>query len=106
MQFIIFMTLPGLVIVLTAVAIVDQVFLQTGRAAKLPWRNSVRQGQISAVGFEQLHANFSAGKQNELKERQSALLLRDDEEDGAPPNRTTVDLEGGTATVRIPRADR
>lgn len=29
--------------------------------------------------------------------------MRDDEEDGAPPNRTTVDLDGGTAVVRIPR---
>ncbi|MET8771392.1 DUF6191 domain-containing protein [Streptomyces sp. NPDC004658] len=28
----------------------------------------------------------------------------DDEEDGAPPNRTTVDLDGGTAVVRMPPA--
>ncbi|WP_239015487.1 DUF6191 domain-containing protein [Streptomyces sp. CdTB01] len=26
--------------------------------------------------------------------------------DGAPPNRTTVDLDGGTAVVRMPRRDR
>ncbi|MEV6732653.1 MULTISPECIES: DUF6191 domain-containing protein [unclassified Streptomyces] len=71
-----------------------------------PWRNSVRQGQISATGFEQLHASFSPGKQNELKERQSALVLRDDEEDGAPPHRTTVDLEAGIAVVRMTQADR
>ncbi|MGW3409224.1 DUF6191 domain-containing protein [Streptomyces sp. NPDC000888] len=42
---------------------------------------------------------------NELKD-QSALVMRDDEEDGAPPNRTTVDLDGGTAVVRILRAGR
>ncbi|MGX1267510.1 hypothetical protein RKD18_000704 [Streptomyces phaeoluteigriseus] len=46
------------------------------------------------------------GKQIELKERQSALVMRDDEEDRAPPNRTTVDLAGGTAVVRMPRAGR
>ncbi|GGX62890.1 DUF6191 domain-containing protein [Streptomyces fructofermentans] len=103
MGFAVLMTLPGLVILLTVVALADQVLLRAGRAGLLPWRNSARQGQISATGFEQLHATFSAGKQNELKERQSALVLRDDEEDGAPPNRTTVDLDGGTAVVRVPR---
>ncbi|GHC78002.1 hypothetical protein GCM10010349_59040 [Streptomyces flavofungini] len=100
-------TLPGLVMVLTLVAFTDQLFLRAGRAGLLPWRTSAHQGQISATGFEQLHAGFSPGKQNELKERQSALVLRDDEEDGAPPNRTVVDLEGGVALVRVPpRADR
>ncbi|MFJ6182038.1 DUF6191 domain-containing protein [Streptomyces sp. NPDC092295] len=104
METVVFMTLPGLVIVLTAVAFADQLLLRAGRAGMLPWRNSARQGQISATGFEQLHASFSPGKQNELKERQSALLLRDDEEDGAPPHRTTVDLDGGTAVIRMPDA--
>lgn len=60
-----------------------------------------RQGQVSATGFEQLHASFSPGKQSELKERQSALVMRDDEEDGAPPHRTTVDLAGRVAVVRL-----
>ncbi|MFJ9031852.1 DUF6191 domain-containing protein [Streptomyces sp. NPDC102274] len=104
METVVFMTLPGLVIVLTVVAFADQLLLRAGRAGMLPWRNSARQGQISATGFEQLHASFSPGKQNELKERQLALLLRDDEEDGAPPHRTTVDLDGGTAVIRLPDA--
>ncbi|MGW1714582.1 MULTISPECIES: DUF6191 domain-containing protein [Streptomyces] len=106
MEFAVLMTLPGLVILLTVMAFVDQLLLRAGRAGMLPWRNSARQGQISATGFEQLHATFSPGKQNELKERQSSLLMRDDEEDGAPPNRTTVDLEGGVAVVRMRQADR
>ncbi|MGW1656010.1 DUF6191 domain-containing protein [Streptomyces atratus] len=103
MEFAVLMTLPGLVVLLTAVAFVDQLLLRAGRAGLLPWRNSVRQGQVSATGFEQLHASFSPGKQNELKERQSSLVMRDDEEDGAPPNRTTVDLDGGVAIVWIPQ---
>ncbi|MFC8790833.1 DUF6191 domain-containing protein [Streptomyces cinereoruber] len=104
MQFIAFMTLPGLVIVLTLLAFTDQLLLRAGRAGVLPWRNSARQGQISATGFEQLHASFSPGKQNELKERQSALVIPDNQDDGAPPNRTTVNLTAGTAIVRIPRS--
>ncbi|MEV0280772.1 DUF6191 domain-containing protein [Streptomyces sp. NPDC050610] len=106
MGFAVFMTLPGLVILLTVVAFADQLLLRVGRAGLLPWRNGARQGQISATGFEQLHATFSQGKQSELKERQSALILRDDEEDGAPPHRTVVDLKGGTAVIRLPRAGR
>ncbi|UUN27316.1 DUF6191 domain-containing protein [Streptomyces sp. FIT100] len=102
MEFLVFMTLPGLAILLTAVAAVDQIALRTGRSRWLPWRSAARQGQISATGFEQLHASFSPGKQAELKERQSALVLRDDETDGAPP-RSRVDLAAGKAVIRLPR---
>lgn len=93
-------------IVLTLLAFVDQLLLRAGRAGALPWRNSAPQGQVSATGFEQLHASLSPGKQNELKERQSALVIPDNEDDGAPPNRTTVDLAAGTAVVRVPRPER
>ncbi|MFD8593374.1 DUF6191 domain-containing protein [Kitasatospora sp. NPDC059646] len=103
MGFIVFMTLPGLVLLLTALAVVDQVLLRAGRAGLLPWRPGNRQGQISATGFEQLHAQFSAGKQNELKERQSALMLRDEDEDGAPPDRSRIDLTRGSAVIRLPK---
>ncbi|MFJ7589077.1 DUF6191 domain-containing protein [Streptomyces sp. NPDC097617] len=103
MGFVIFMTLPGLALMLTAVAFLDLALLRAGRAGLLPWRWNGRQGQVSATGFEQLHASFSPGKQNELKERQSALVMRDDEEDGAPP-RTRVDLDGGLAVIRLPAA--
>ncbi|WP_329119494.1 DUF6191 domain-containing protein [Streptomyces sp. NBC_01465] len=98
MEFVIFLTLPGLVILLTAVAFADQFLRMAGRG------RGHRQSTVSATGFEQLHAAFSPGKVAELKERQSSLLMRDDEEDGAPPNRTTVDLDGGTAVVRMPEA--
>lgn len=104
MGFLVFMTLPGLVLLLTALALVDQVLLQAGRARLLPWRTGARQGQVSATGFEQLHATFSVGKQHELTERQSVLMLRDDDEDGAPPNRSEVDLERGAAVIRLPKS--
>lgn len=98
MEFVVFMTLPGLVIVLVVIAFGDQLLRATGRGR--------RQGQVSATGFEQLHATFSQGKQNELKERQSSLVMRDDEEDGAPPHHSTVDLRSGTAVIRLPSASQ
>ncbi|MEU5215089.1 DUF6191 domain-containing protein [Streptomyces sp. NPDC020807] len=93
MEFAVFVTLPGLVILLTVIAFADQLLRATGRGK--------RSGQVSSTGFEQLHATFSPGKQNELKERQSSLVMRDDEEDGAPPHHSTVDLKGGRAVIRI-----
>jgi len=95
------MTIPGLVCLLALVALVDQLALRAGRARWIPWRGTGREGQISATGFEQLHAAFAAGKQRELDERKSSLMLRDDQGDGAPP-RTRVDLDGGRAVVRLP----
>ncbi|MGA5702794.1 DUF6191 domain-containing protein [Peterkaempfera bronchialis] len=98
------MSIPGLVCLLTLVALLDQLALRAGRSRWVPWRGTGREGQISATGFEQLHATFAAGKQHELDERRTTLMLRDDQGDGAPP-RTRVDLDGGHAVVRLPRQD-
>ncbi|WHM40831.1 DUF6191 domain-containing protein [Streptomyces sp. BPTC-684] len=90
-----FMTLPGLVLALVAMIFIDQIRARLGRAPQ--------RGRVSATGFEQLQTVFSAGKESELKERQSALMLKDDEEDGAPPHRSTVDLDSGQAVIRLPK---
>ncbi|WP_380277649.1 DUF6191 domain-containing protein [Kitasatospora purpeofusca] len=99
------MTIPGLVCLLVALAFVDQLALRARRSRLVPWRGTGREGQISATGFEQLHAQFAAGKQHELDERQSTLMLRDEEDDGAPP-RTRVDLASGVAVVVPPSGSR
>ncbi|MFE7527201.1 DUF6191 domain-containing protein [Kitasatospora sp. NPDC057542] len=95
------MSIPGLVCALVVLAALDQLALRAGRARWVPWRGTGREGQISATGFEQLHAQFAAGKQHELDERRSTLMLRDEEGEGAPP-RTRVDLVNGTAVVVVP----
>ncbi|MFE6867451.1 DUF6191 domain-containing protein [Kitasatospora sp. NPDC057692] len=97
------MTIPGLVCLLVVLAFVDQLALRARRSRLVPWRGTGREGQISATGFEQLHAQFAAGKQHQLDERQSTLMLRDEEDDGAPP-RTRVDLSSGVAVVVSPPA--
>lgn len=91
MEFVVFMTLPGLVILLTAVAFVDRVLLpRLGRG---------RGGRVSATGFEMLHASLLPGKEHELKQRRAVALMREEEGDGAPPH-STVDLGRGTAVIR------
>jgi len=89
-EIVVFMTLPGLVILLTGVAFVDRVLLSR--------RNGAR-GRVSATGFEMLHASLLPGKEHELRQRQATTLLRDEEGDGAPPH-STVDLERGRAVIR------
>lgn len=106
MATVLLLTIPGLVLLLTIVAVVDQLLLYAGKAGLLPWRNSARQGRVAATGFEQLHAAFSPGKHDELKARASTLVLRDDEEDGAPPGLTEIDLAAGTAVMRASRPQR
>ncbi|MFF9154411.1 DUF6191 domain-containing protein [Streptomyces sp. NPDC014846] len=68
----------------------------------VPWRArpGVRPLEDGAAGSSSRTAPCP-GKQHELKERQSSLVLRDDEEDGAPPHRSTVDLRSGTAVIRV-----
>ncbi|MFG2824550.1 DUF6191 domain-containing protein [Kitasatospora sp. NPDC048365] len=103
------MSLPGLVCALVVLAFVDQLALGARRARWIPWRGTGREGQVSSTGFEQLHAQFAAGKQAELEQRKTTLMLRDEEGEGAPP-RTRVDLDGGVAVVlapaSIPGSDR
>ncbi|MFE0733724.1 DUF6191 domain-containing protein [Streptomyces sp. NPDC058855] len=84
-----FMTLP-LVIVLAAPAFVDRSLPRAGRAGVPPRRNGARQGRIAATGFEQLPPSLAAGKQRELEERRSSLVVPDHEDNGAPPHRTAV----------------
>lgn len=99
-----FVTLPALVVLLCLLALVDQVLLWLGKAKILPWRREAGERRISATGFEVLHGQLSIGKAQELKQRQSMLVLRDDEQAGGRPN-SAIDLDAGTAIVRLRSTD-
>lgn len=92
------MSLPGLVVLLFVVAILDQLAVKAGRTKWIPWRGSKRAGQISATGFDQLHAAVVPGKDLELEQRRSTAMMREDEDAGAPPS--DVDLDAGVFVVR------
>lgn len=97
-------SLPALVVGLVVLALIDQLLLWAGKARILPWRTKDRDRRVSATGFEQLHGHLSPGKAQELKQRETVLVLREDEAPGAPP-RSEVDLVGGTAVIRVPRRE-
>ena len=94
------MTLPGLVLALLAVAGLDQLLLRVRGRGIVPWR---RDAQVSSTGFDLLHAALSPGKADELAQRQTEELVREEEAEGAPPPRSRVDLDAGVARLVVPR---
>ena len=94
-----FVSLPALVVLLVLLALVDQLLLALGKAGLAPWRRERGARPVSATGFEVLHANLAPGKAQELKQRQTTLILREDEESAAPPA-GPVDLDSGRIVVR------
>lgn len=102
MAVIVFMTIPGVVLLLVTMVAIDRMGLAAHRRLRLPWRTEEAGRPLSAPGLDELHAILYATKRHELDQRRTSLVLRDDEHDGAPPH-TQVDLTRGTATVCLPR---
>ncbi|MGA5816502.1 DUF6191 domain-containing protein [Kitasatospora sp. NPDC094028] len=98
------MSLPVLVPFLLASA--RYLVVRSGRPAGLARRLAARHRSGTGLGLgatatEELHALFNANKRVQIEQRQTRLVLRDDDHgDGAPP-RMRVDLDGGK--VVIPR---
>ncbi|MDL4772923.1 MULTISPECIES: DUF6191 domain-containing protein [Thermomonosporaceae] len=97
-----FLSVIGLTLGLLVFAAADRVGLWANRRFRLPWRRDETGRPMSAVAVDELDALFQPTKRYELDEKRSSLILRDEEDDGAPP-RSRVDLDAGTAIIRAPR---
>lgn len=93
------MSLPGLVFLLVLVAALERFGLWASDRSWLPWRRKRTGTPVSAAGFEELDAFMGAGKRHELDERNHSLMMRHDEDDGAPPA-MKVDLDGNRVVLR------
>lgn len=96
------MTIPGLAIALVAFAALDHAGLWAHRRFRLPWRRGETGRPVSAVAVGELDVFFHGTHRHQQEQRGSSLMLRDEEDDGAPPL-SRVDLDAGTAIVRLPR---
>ena len=92
------LTLPGLVLVLIILAVVERTLSRLSRRSLVSTR--ARPG-LSASGLDVFAAAVSPGKANELEQRRVEEQLREDEEDGAPP-RSRISFETRTAYLRLP----
>ena len=95
------MSLPGLVFLLVLVAALERFGLWASDRSWLPWRRKQEGTPVSAAGFEEFDAFLGGGKRHELDERGHSLMMRQDEDDGAPPL-MTVDLDGNRIVLRAP----
>ena len=93
------MSLPGLVFLLVLLAALERFGLWASHHSWLPWRRKREGTPVSAAGFEELDAFMGAGKRHELDERNHSLMMRQDEDDGAPPE-MKVDLDGNRVVLR------
>jgi Family of unknown function (DUF6191) len=98
--FLFFMTLPGLVVGLVALAAVDRIGWWVSGRSGLPWYRDGRR-PAPASGLDELQALFYASKRPAIEQRRIELMLRDDEHDGAPP-RIRIDLDAGRAVITGP----
>ncbi|NKY84739.1 DUF6191 domain-containing protein [Nocardia veterana] len=96
------MTLPGLALLIIAVAFAEVGYRKlTGRTA-LPWMRESTGSGVAAIGFEQFDALFGSGKRHEFEERQTVLMHRENPGDGAPGG---AEIDLSTGRVRLPKSD-
>lgn len=95
------MTIPGLAILVIAVAFAEVTYRKlTGRTA-LPWMRGDDEQRAAVIGFEQFDAIFNSAKRLEFEQRQSVLMHKEDLGDGAPGG-VDLDLSSGKARLRKP----
>jgi hypothetical protein len=79
-----FMTIPGLAVILVALAALDRLGWWLHGRSGLPW---YRDGHrpAPAAGLDQFQAVFHASQRHVIERRRAELMLRDEGHDGAPP---------------------
>ena len=85
------LTLPGLVVLLVAVATVEHAWSRPGRRSPLHGR---RRAALSAGGMDVFSAALSPGRAVDLEQQRVREMTRDDVDDGAPPY-ARIDLDSG-----------
>ncbi len=99
------MSLPGLVFLLVVVAALERFGLWASARSWLPWRRKRDGTPVAAAGFTELDAFMAAGKRHEIDEKNHSLMMRQDQDEGAPPL-LRVDLAGERIVLRKRLPDR
>lgn len=98
MEWLIGMTVPGLVLALSVLGAYEVIAGRRGR------RHGRQHGTVMAsTGFDLLQEALYPSKRYELEERDAQALMAEEDDDGAPP-RSSIDLSRGTAVIRLSRA--
>lgn len=92
------MTIPGLALLLIALAGAEVFWNKVTGSRVLPWTRTGSGAPLAAAGFEEVTAAFQGSKHLEFEQRMTSLMHRETPSDGAPP-RDEVDLDGGVARL-------
>lgn len=92
------MTIPGLAILLIALAAVEVLWNRLTGSRLLPWTRPRSGTPVAAAGFEEVTAAFQGTKHVEFEQRMTTLMHRETPSDGAPP-RDEIDLGAGAARL-------
>ncbi|MBF6353990.1 hypothetical protein IU449_05400 [Nocardia higoensis] len=87
------MTIPGLALLLIALAVAEVVWNRLTGSRFLPWTRP-----RAGAGFEEVTAAFQGSKHIEFEQRMTTLMHRETPSDGAPP-RDEIDLAAGAACL-------
>lgn len=92
MELLFAMTLPALVLLLTALGVLEMVSTK---------RRGRRGSAMSSTGFDVLQEALYPSKKHEVEQRDHEALMAEEDAEGAPP-RSRIDLDKGTAIIRLP----
>ncbi len=92
MGFLLAMTLPALVLLLSVLGVLELL------SAK---RRGRRGTAMSSTGFDILQEALYPSKKHEIEQREHESLMAEEDAEGAPP-RSRIDLDKGTAHIHLP----
>lgn len=93
--------LPAMVCLLLVLAALDRMWRRLTGADVISWLRKRAGPSLSATGFDEFTAAFHGTKRVELEHRRVELMLRQDDQDGAPsPDR--VDFDRGVIVIALP----
>jgi Family of unknown function (DUF6191) len=95
-----FMTIPGLAVGLVVLAALDRFGWWIHSRSGLAWYRD-RHRPVPAAGFDEFQAVFYSSKRHAIERHRLELVLRDDENDSAPPH-VRVDLDARRAVITRP----
>jgi hypothetical protein len=95
------LSFPGLAILLVALVALERLGLWFAGHSWVPWRRKHTGMPVSAATLDVFAGVTDPGQRIDREELHAKMLMREDDEEGAPP-RTRVDLDTGQVWLRPP----
>ncbi len=95
------LSLPGLAVLLVALVALERLGLWFAGHSWVPWRRKQTGMPVSAATLDVFGGLAEPGQHIDREELHAKMLMREDDEEGAPPH-TRVDLDAGRVWLHPP----